>query len=145
MNSLKFQKCLEKSKIKTFPKGRKLVLKELKVAQKDWRSAKQSLKDKNYKWSTIQAYYSMFHVARALLYNKGYREKSHYCLVVAIRELYVNKGLLNYSFVEALQLGKTLRENADYHEDFSQSGAEKMVSKAKEFFRKAKKILKKSD
>ena len=143
MNNLKFQRCLNKNKIKTFSNGPKLVFKEMKVALKDWKSAKESLKNNNYKWSTIQSYYSMFHVARALLFNKGYREKSHYCLVIAIRELYVNEGLLSFSFVEAFQLGKTLRENADYHDDFSQLGAKKMLKKAKGFFSKAKKIFKK--
>jgi len=76
-----------------------------------------------------------------LLYNQGYRERSHYCLVIAIRELYVNKNLLSYTLVEALQIGKTLRENADYYADFSQQGAENILSKVKEFLEKSKEIL----
>jgi len=83
----------------------------------------------------------MFHAARALLYNQGYRERSHYCLVLGIRELYVNKNLLSHTLVEALQLGKTLRGNADYYGDFSQTGAQDMLDKAKEFLEKTKKIL----
>lgn len=141
MNSLDFQKCLENKKIKPFPKGKILVPKELEIAKDDWNIAKESLNKKNYKWSTIQSYYSMFHAARALLYNQGYRERSHYCLVVGIRELYVNKNLLNHSLLEALQLGKTLRENADYYADFSQTGAKDMLDKAKEFLKKTEKIL----
>ncbi|MCK4233738.1 hypothetical protein KAX75_04865 [candidate division WOR-3 bacterium] len=31
---------------------------------------------------------------RALLYAKNYRERSHYCLIVAMRTLYVEKKLL---------------------------------------------------
>lgn len=141
MNSLEFQKCLENKKIRSFPKGKTLVSKELEIATEDWKAAKESLTKKNYKWSTIQSYYSMFHAARALLYNQGYRERSHYCLVVGIRELYVNKNLLSHTLVEALQLGKTLRENADYYADFSQTGAENMLDKAKEFLEKTKEIL----
>lgn len=83
----------------------------------------------------------MFHAARALLYSRGYRERSHYCLVVGIRELYVNKNLLSHTLVEALQFGKTLRENADYYADFSQTGAKDMLDKAKEFLEKTKEIL----
>ena len=141
MNSLDFQKCLENKKIKPFSKGKTLVSKELEIAREDWKTAKESLTKKNYKWSTIQSYYSMFHAARALLYNQGYRERSHYCLVLGIRELYVNKNLLSHTLVEALQLGKTLRENADYYGDFSQTGAQDMLDKAKEFLEKTKKIL----
>ena len=83
----------------------------------------------------------MFHAARALLYNQGYRERSHYCLVVGIRELYVNKNLLSHTLLEALQLGKTLRENADYYAEFSQAGAKDMLDKAREFLEKAGEIL----
>ncbi|PIP17319.1 MAG: hypothetical protein COX44_00560 [Candidatus Portnoybacteria bacterium CG23_combo_of_CG06-09_8_20_14_all_37_13] len=143
MNSLEFQKCLENKKIKPFPKGKTLVSKELEIAGDDWKIAKESLNKKNYKWSIIQSYYSMFHAARALLYNQGYREKSHYCLVVGIRKLYVNKNLLGHTLIEALQLGKTLRENADYYADFSQTGAKNMLDKAKEFLEKTKEILRK--
>lgn len=141
MNSLEFQKCLESKKIKPFPKGKTLVSKELEIAKEDWRTAKESLTKKNYKWSTIQSYYSMFHAARALLYNQGYRERSHYCLVVGIRELYVNKNLLSHTLLEALQFGKTLRENADYYAEFSQAGAKDMLDKAREFLEKANEIL----
>ena len=143
MNSLDFQKCLENKKITPFPKGKALVSKELEIARDDWRAAKESLAKENYKWSTIQSYYSMFHAARALLYYQGYRERSHYCLVVGIRELYVNKNLLTPSLLEALQLGKTLRENADYYAEFSQSGAKNMLDKAKEFLDETRKIFKK--
>jgi len=141
MNTLDFQKCLENKKIKPFPKGKVLVSKELEIAEDDWKTAKESLTKKNYKWSTIQSYYSMFHAARALLYHQGYRERSHYCLVVGIRELYVNKNLLNSSLLEALQLGKTLRENADYYAEFSQSEAKNMLDKTKEFLDETRKIL----
>jgi len=54
----------------------------------------------------------MFHSARALLYARDYREKSHYCLIVALRHLYVDKKLLPASIVESLNRAKTLRENA---------------------------------
>lgn len=141
MNSLDFQKCLRDKKIKSFLKGKVLVSKELEIAKNDFQTAKESLIKKNYKWSIIQSYYSMFHTGRALLYNQGYRERSHYCLVIAIRELYVNKNLLSYTLIEALQIGKTLRENADYYADFSQEGAENMVNKAKEFLEKSKELL----
>lgn len=143
MNSPDFQKCSENKKIKPFSKGKLLVSKELEIAKNDWEAAKESLTENNYKWSIIQSYYSMFHTARALLYNQGLRERSHYCLVIAIRELYVNKNLLSYTLIEALQIGKTLRENADYYADFSRQGAEDMIDKAKEFLEKSREILKK--
>ena len=53
----------------------------------------------------------------------------------------MNKNLLSPSLLEALQLGKTLRENADYYAEFSQSGAKDMLDKAKEFLDETRKIL----
>lgn len=137
----KFKQCLKRRKIRRFSRGKALVKKELESAKFDLKAAKESFKDKNYKWATIQTYYSMFHSARALLYNKNYQEKSHYCLIEAIRALYVEKGLVGYWLIEALQKAKSLREGADYYSEFSKVGAEDLIEKAREFLKKVKEIL----
>jgi len=141
MKTKEFEKCLERGKIKDFPNAKQLVSKELDSAKEDLGTAQESFKEKNYKWSTIQAYYSMFHTGRALIYQKGYREKSHFCLMEALKSLYVSEHVLSYEFLEALQLGKTLRENADYYGDFDKSGTESMLASAESFLKEAKKIL----
>lgn len=143
MKTKEFEKCLERGKIKTFSKAKQLVFKELDLAKEDLKTAEESFEDKNYKWATIQAYYSMFHSARALIYQKGYREKSHFCLAEALKSFYISEGILPSRFLEALQLGKSLRENADYYGDFDKEGTESMVASAKDFLKEAKRILKK--
>jgi len=82
-----FEKCLKSKKIWENKDSKKFVAKEIEQAKSDLNSAKESKKTKNYKWATIQAYYSMFHSARSILYHIGYRERNHFCLVAAIREL----------------------------------------------------------
>lgn len=141
MENSEFKKCLERDKIVKLEKSETLVAKELELAESDLSFSKDSLLSDNYKWSTIQSYYSMFHTARALLYVQGYREKSHFCLIEAIRNLYVEKGILSFEFLEALQLGKSLRENADYYGDFSKEDAEKLMNVAVKFLEEAKVIL----
>ncbi|MBP9855486.1 MAG: HEPN domain-containing protein [Candidatus Omnitrophica bacterium] len=136
-----FEECLHKNKIVKFPDVKASVKRELKAAQDDLKAAIQSLSENREKWATIQAYYSMFHTARALLYSRGYREKSHYCLIVAMKALFVTERVLDVSLVEAFQMAKTLRENADYDE-YSKKSAESLVDKAKEFLTVGKKILK---
>jgi len=138
----KFQKCLERKRIIPFSRGPRLVVKELELADFDLTRAKASFQEKDYKWTTIQTYYSMFHSARALLYAKSYREKSHQCLIEAIRAIYLEKGLLDYIFVEALQKAKTLREEADYYGEFTKENAEYLVNKAEEFLEKTREISK---
>ncbi|MFH1352030.1 MAG: HEPN domain-containing protein [bacterium] len=100
------------------------------------------LKNKKYKYATITAYYSMFHIARALIYSKGYREKSHYYLLVALQSLFVDNGLLEENLVNAFHDAMVLREDADYHAEFSKEGAESTIESAKQFIQKAKSILK---
>ncbi|MBI2343798.1 MAG: HEPN domain-containing protein [Deltaproteobacteria bacterium] len=129
-----FEKCLKKNGLKIASAATQLVGKEIEAAATDLQEAKAGLARQSYKWSTIQSYYAMFHLARALLYAKGYREKSHYCLRVALEALYVEDGDLPVHIVDAFQVAKELRENADYEAHFSESGARKLVSAAEDFF-----------
>ena len=89
-----FKEALEKKKIFHFSKAKSLVDKELKVALDDLAEAKDRFKNERYKYATINAYYGTFHAARALLFSKGYRERSHYALYIAIEALFVETGML---------------------------------------------------
>ena len=111
------------------------------AAEKDLQEALGGLERAAFKWTTIQSYYAMFHTARALLYAKGYREKSHYCLRIALEELYVVAGDLPGHIIDAFQVGKELRENADYESHFSETGAQKLVKAAQEFLKYAKGLV----
>lgn len=135
-----FEDCLKSSKIKKFSRGESLAPKEIRLAEEDLKIAQKSLKDRNYRWCIIQIYYSMFHSARALLYFKNYREHSHYCLIQAIKELYVKQGKLEVFFLEALSEAKNLREAADYYGDYSNLNAKKLLNKAEKFIEKVKEI-----
>jgi uncharacterized protein (UPF0332 family) len=141
MENSELNKCIERGKIVKLEKAETLVPKEFELATSDLAFSKESLVSDNYKWSIIQSYYSMFHTARALLYSEGYREKSHFCLIEAIRGFYVEKGILSFEYLEALQLGKSLRENADYYGDFSKKDAEELLNIAIKFLKEAKIVL----
>ncbi len=136
-----FKYCLEQGRIIPFTKGKSLVDKELRTAQEDLNDAQFGLTNNRYKWSTIQGYYSMFHSARALLFSKEFREKSHYCLYAALKELFVKTDELDDEYVENFRNAMILREDADYRTKFSKSGANAVLKKANEFLNEAKKIL----
>jgi len=136
-----FKKCLESKKIVAFPTGKKLAAKELSVAKSDLSDAKAGFDTGRYKWSTIQAYYAMFHAARALIYSQGYREKSHYCLAIALRSLFVDEGAMDAKLVRDFLNAMNLREAADYEAEFSQSGAKAVIASAEKFIEKATAIL----
>ena len=118
---------------------RNLVLKELDAARSDLADAKDSLGRDKFKWATIQAYYSMFHSARALVYMKGFREKSHHALLVTLRETYLDQ--LGGSYVRAFEEGMDLRQEADYGLRFSETAAVDVVENAEKFLQRTKEIL----
>lgn len=137
-----FDDCKKRNKLTAFPDAKNFVAKEIEQARSDLATAKISLLDKNHKWATIQCYYSMFHTARSLIYVHGLREKSHYCLIIAIRSIYVETRLLDYKHVESLQLAKNLRENADYYGNFSEEIATQLITSAEEFLKATSQLLK---
>ena len=65
-----FERCLKERRIVALKATREMIEKELKGAEYDLSSAEESLNDKDYKWASVQAYYSMFHAAKALVLKK---------------------------------------------------------------------------
>ncbi|MEE9614160.1 MAG: HEPN domain-containing protein [Thermodesulfobacteriota bacterium] len=138
-----FKDCLDKKRLYKSEGATALAEKEFRSASDDLDNAGFSLSKKRYKWATIQAYYAMFHGARALLYSKGYRERGHYCTVVGVEELFGKAGLLEMKWVRALRNAMSMREDADYASEFSKEGAEVTVKNAEGFLEEAERLLKK--
>lgn len=65
-------------------------------------------------------------------------------VIIALRHLYVDPGRLPGYFIESLKKGKALREDADYYDDWSKTGAEETLKLAEEFLNKAGEIIKES-
>ena len=139
--SYELVRLIEERKLVRIEPDRKLVTKEIKGAEYDLNCARESLGRKDFKWATIQAYYSMFHAARALLYSEGYREKSHRALSIALRELFGVSGKLNRGTLRNFEEAMDLREEADYGLEFSEASSAEIVGDAKKFLDMAKKTL----
>jgi uncharacterized protein (UPF0332 family) len=140
--NIDFQKAIEKKRILPFSQGKRQVKKELQEAEGDLSEAVNRFDNKKYKYATINGYYSMFHSARALIYSKGYREKSHYYLLVALKSLFVDTNALSEEIASGFHDAMILREDADYHGNFTKDGAEAVLKTAKELLALAKSILK---
>jgi uncharacterized protein (UPF0332 family) len=138
--SLQFRRLLEERKLQRIQPKNDIVLKEIASAEYDLEKSKNSFEDEDYKWTIVQAYYSMFHAARALIYSKGYREKSHRACLVALKEFFLDalgEGRIN-DFAEAMDL----RESADYGSAYTDEDAKNLIGKTEEFLRSVKRILK---
>ena len=137
--TIEYDDCLKRGKIKPFSRGPALAAKEIEAAESDLSRAHKTYNEADYKWATIQIYYSMFHSARAMLYVKSLREHSHYCLVTAIKSLYVDTKIISAHILEGFHQAKILREEADYYNRWSQVGCDKLIKLAEEFLEIAKK------
>jgi len=137
--SHKFRKLIEERKLTKIKSDEKLVRKEIEGAESDLKTATKSLNDKDFKWATIQGYYSIFHAARALLYTKGFREKSHYALLIAIQELFSNE--LEQSLIQGFENSMNLRQTADYGLASSKEGALDVMETAEKLLQRTKEIL----
>jgi uncharacterized protein (UPF0332 family) len=135
----RFKRFVGQRKLIKIGVDRELVIKEVEAAVSDLEEAKDSLSRERLKWATIQGYYSMFHTARALVYSKGFREKSHYALLVALRELF--KYELELELIQSFEDAMSLREEADYGLVFSEEGATSVVNGAEKLLNKVREIL----
>jgi len=136
-----FKRCLDKKKLYRSEAARALAGKEFDAAREDLAEAELSFSQKRYKWATIQAYYAMFHAARALLHRKGYRERSHGCVAAGVEHLFGETKMRDMKWVRALTNAMSLREDADYSAAYSSEGAEVSVTNAQGFLREAEGIL----
>ncbi len=62
------------------------------------------------------SYNSLFHSARALLFNKGYTERSHYCLITFLKEEY-SKYPQVLKYLNLLNMYRSFRESIQYSGD----------------------------
>ena len=130
----RFDECIERGKIVKIPVDPALVEKEFREAEADLIAAERSLAEHQEKWAIIQGYYSLFHSLRALVFSKGYREKSHRCLKFAVEALLVDEGILNPKVLEHFSFAMDLREGADYGCIYNEESARLVVESARSVF-----------
>lgn len=136
-------RLLRERKLLRIRADRKLILKEMEAASYDLTRARGSLDDDDAKWAIVKAYYSMFHAARALLFSKNLREKSHRALLAALRELF--RSSIQPELFDAFEQGMDMREEADYSMIYSEESAVELIESAQRFLLEAKRTLKIED
>jgi uncharacterized protein (UPF0332 family) len=88
---MRLEECLDRGLIKKDPLASERVESSLMIAERFLRSSNRNMEIDEYEMAEMAAYNSAFHAARALLFAKGYTERSHFCLGVALRDLYRGK------------------------------------------------------
>jgi uncharacterized protein (UPF0332 family) len=65
----------------------------------------------------IALYNAFFHIAKALLFKDGIKEKSHYCVARYVESEYVLKDRLDKKFILVLDSLRDLRHTTQYSLD----------------------------
>ena len=136
-----FEKCIDKGKIVKIEIAPDLISKEMDEARNDLDSCERSMQENNFKWAIIQAYYSMFHSFRALIFSKGYREKSHICIKYAIEALFVEIGTLDNQLLQDFSYAMKIREGADYGNVYGEDSALELRNSANRIYEVAKGLI----
>lgn len=92
-----------------------------------------------------RAYYSMYHVAQAMLLSEGKTAKGHAGTVSAFNHWFVKTKKIPERYAISFTLLKEEREFADYEslKNFSSQNAQEAIKDAEEFLEMAGKYLKK--
>lgn len=140
---MNFKDCLSKGLLRQDKSAIGRVKKSLEIAERFLISAKKNFEIEEFEMSEIASYNSIFHSARSLLFNKKYTERSHICVILALKELYKN----NHELVELLNTFDRIRisrHNIQYGGILIDLEEAKFVHDfAKQFLDKTKKIVNK--
>ena len=110
---MNFEECLRKHLIRKDESAIERVEKSLEISSRFLESARKNIEIEEYEMAEIAAYNAIFHAARALLFSKGYVERSHVCLIIALRHLYKNE-LEFIDYLDTFDKIRLSRHNIQY-------------------------------
>ncbi len=134
--------CLAQGLLKKIKPDREKALRSLEVAESKAKKAYTLLRLDIFDMSLVNSYSSMFHSARALLFNDGFKERSHFALYVYIKEKYKTK--IEPRFLNELNVLRLERHGIFYEletEEKSKPEAENALRVAQEFRTVMSKLL----
>lgn len=105
--------CKMKGLIKKDPEAPSRIKKSIEISERFLKEAKGNHKMEYYGACELLAYNSSFHSARALLFSKGYRERSHACLITALFSFFEGDAEISDSLGAFDQL-RLSRHNVQY-------------------------------
>jgi uncharacterized protein (UPF0332 family) len=136
----RFDYCLKSGMIRKDSKATERVSESIETSKRFLISSEKTYDIKEYEMSVLASYNSMFHSCRVLLFSKGYIEKSHACLLEAIKELF-SEGKIS-SLVNMLNKIKKSRHEIQYRGFQSDlEEAEFAIDLARDFINEVGRIL----
>jgi uncharacterized protein (UPF0332 family) len=135
---MNIKECFEKRLLKKDRPDLLKSTKALEISKKNLVKSESLMKHGFYSEAILAAYTAMFQSARALLFQDGIFERSHYCVVEYLKENYIKKHLLPNEFLYAIDLYRTQRHEVLYGLEeifFEESEVKDALAKAKKFIK----------
>ena len=138
---MNFKDCLSKGLIRKDKSAPERMKKSLEIAERFLSSAQKNIKIEELEMAEIAAYNSIFHSARSLLFEKEYTERSHICVILALKEVYKSNNEL-LELLNTFDKIRISRHNIQYGGELIDiEEAEFVYEFAKQFLEKTKKII----
>lgn len=131
---MNIEECLEKGLLAKAEADAPKAKSSLEVARHKLEIAKKEMEHEIFEGAIINAYTSMFHSARALLFADGYKERSHYALWVYANEKYSDK--IEKKYLNELNSLRLTRHSLMYgleEEETQGEGAKSAIESAEGF------------
>lgn len=114
----------------------KRIRKKIRLAKRTLEDGEYLLEGHRYRAAIGEAYYTMYHCIKALLYNEGISAKSHSGVQTKFYELFIKTKIFPKQYGIMLKQTFNARIASDYNDDYSPSYLE-----TKEFIEYAKVFL----
>ncbi len=123
--------------------SKRFVEASLLRAEKALRSAKLLEENGEPEDAVSRAYYAMFHAARAILFSKGVKAKTHRETISLFGEKIVKEGVLSREFADMLRKALDLRQKSDYelYAELNEERVQEVIKNARKFIEKIKELL----
>lgn len=116
---------------------------ELQRAEECLKQAEAALKRDEFLLAVSQAYYSVFHAARAVLFSIGEQVKTHRGIIFLFDQNFVITGKIEPEYVAILTRLSNLRGYSDYgpYNVITPDKAKMCVEQADKFYKKIKQLV----
>jgi len=110
---MRWRECIDRGLIRADPGAVERVSGSLASAARFLRAAEKNVAIEEYEMAHLAAYNSAFHSVRTFLYAAGYVERSHACLITAVRHTYGDDPEVA-DFLNAFDKLRVARHNVQY-------------------------------
>ena len=138
-----YDDCIHKRLLRKIPPSKDKASQSLKKARKWLKEAQNTAKGGTFNSSVLASYMVMFHAARAILFQDGFREKSHACIGRYLEEKYAKKGVLEKEWIHLFDHHRQIRHDDQYDLSFfsTKEDADQAVKSANRFLRRMEGFL----